>query len=147
MMKNISAVREMFDNCTASRVRLIARSVSSIYDQAVARHGVTIAQVNLLVTLADFGPSTLRKIGAFLRLERSTMSRNLDLLMKRGLVEAISSNARGIREVAITPVGLDMIEVVLPDWRAAQMQAAQLLGQDGMVLVNETVSSIWNTQL
>src|SRR5580698_3277395 len=145
MMMNISPVREMFDNCTASRVRLIARSVSSIYDQAVARHGVTIAQVNLLVTLADFGPSTLRKIGEFLRLERSTMSRNLDLLMKRGWVEAISSNARGIREVAITPVGLDIIEAVLPDWRAAQTQAAQLLGQDGMELVNEAASSIWNT--
>jgi DNA-binding MarR family transcriptional regulator len=145
MMKTTGPVREMFDNCTASRVRLIARSVSSIYDQAVARHGVTIAQVNLLVTLADFGPSTLRKIGEFLRLERSTMSRNLDLLMKRGWVEAISSNARGIREVAITPVGLDIIEAVLPDWRAAQTQAAQLLGQDGMELVNEAASSIWNT--
>jgi DNA-binding MarR family transcriptional regulator len=73
------------------------------------------------------------------------MSRNLDLLVKRGWVEAISSNARGIREVAITPVGLDIIEAVLPDWRAAQTQAAQLLGQDGMELVNEAASSIWNT--
>jgi DNA-binding MarR family transcriptional regulator len=134
----------MFDNCTASRVRLIARSVSAIYDQAVARHGVTIAQVNLVVTLADFGPSTLRKLGGFLRLERSTMSRNLDLLMKRGLVKAISLNARGIREVAITEAGLEMIEAVLPDWRFAQTQAARLLGQDGMELVNETASSLWN---
>jgi DNA-binding MarR family transcriptional regulator len=144
-MKKISPVREMFDTCTASRVRLIARSVSAIYDQAVARHGVTIAQVNLLVTLADFGPSTLRRIGEFLRLERSTTSRNLELLIKRGLVEAISTNARGIREVAITRSGLDMIEAVLPDWRGAQTQAAQLLGQDGMDLVNETASSLWNT--
>jgi DNA-binding MarR family transcriptional regulator len=143
-MKTTSPVREMFDNCTASRVRLIARSVSAIYDQAVARHGVTIAQVNLVVTLADFGPSTLRKLGGFLRLERSTMSRNLDLLMKRGLVRAISSNARGIREVAITEAGLDMIEAVLPDWRSAQTQAARLLGRDGMELVNEAASSIWN---
>jgi DNA-binding MarR family transcriptional regulator len=143
-MKTTTPVREMFDNCTASRVRMIARSVSAIYDQAVARHGVTIAQVNLVVTLADFGPSTLRKLGGFLRLERSTMSRNLDLLMKRGLVKAMSSNARGIREVAITEAGLDMIEAVLPDWRSAQTQAAQLLGRGGMELVNEAASSLWN---
>jgi DNA-binding MarR family transcriptional regulator len=117
--------------------------MSAIYDQAVARHGVTIAQVNLLTTLGEVGPCAPRKLGEVLQLERSTVSRNLDLLMEKGLVEAVSSDAKGIREVILTASGHRKIEDVLPDWRAAQKQASQLLGSDGVRAVHEASASIW----
>lgn len=143
-MKSPNPVREMFDNCTAARVRMVARTVSNIYDQAVARHDVTIAQTNLLVALADLGPCAPRKIGEFLQLERSTVSRNLDLLINRGLVEALSSDAKGIREIAVTTEGRRKIAAVLPDWRSAQKQAAKLLGRQGVAALHDAADTIWN---
>jgi DNA-binding MarR family transcriptional regulator len=138
-----SPIRELLTNCLAVRVRIVARSVSAIYDQAMARHDVTVAQVNLLVALGEFGPCAPRKLGEVLQLERSTVSRNLDLLIQKGLVEAVSSDAKGIREVALTAEGNGKIKAVLPDWRVAQKQAGKLLGRDGVQAVYEASASLF----
>jgi len=88
IMTTRSAIREIINNCLAMRVRIVARSVSAIYEQAMANHDVTIAQVNMLTALGELGPCAPGKIGEVLQLERSTVSRNLDLLIQKGLVEA-----------------------------------------------------------
>jgi DNA-binding MarR family transcriptional regulator len=136
-MTTRSSIREIINGCLALRVRVVARSVSAIYEQAMARHDVTIAQVNMLTALGEAGPCAPGKVGEILQLERSTVSRNLDLLIQKGLVEAVSSDAKGIREVVLTAAGDAKIEAVLPDWRAAQKQAATLLGSDGVAAVRE----------
>jgi DNA-binding MarR family transcriptional regulator len=143
-MKTVSPFREIIDNCLAVRVRIVARSVSAIYDQAVASHDVTIAQVILLATLSEAGPCAPRKISEILQLEKSTVSRNLDLLMQRGLVEAVTSDGKGVREVGMTAAGVEKIKAVLPAWRAAQKEASHLLGQDGVAAVHEAASAVWD---
>jgi DNA-binding MarR family transcriptional regulator len=147
VMNKISPIKEMSSDCLAVRVRLLARSLSAIYDQAVASHGVTIAQVNLLTALGGIGPCAPRKLGEVLQLERSTVSRNLDLLIEKGLVEAVSTDWKGIAEVALSKAGLKKIEAVLPDWRAAQKQAHELLGSDGVQAVYDASATIWTAPI
>jgi DNA-binding MarR family transcriptional regulator len=53
------------------------------------------------------------KLGEVLQLERSTVSRNLDLLIGKGLVEAVSTDWKGIAEVALTEEGHRKIEAGL----------------------------------
>jgi DNA-binding MarR family transcriptional regulator len=137
-----SAVDEIVHECLAVRVRLIGRAVSGLYDRAVEGHGVSIAQVNLLAALGMVGPCPPTKLGDVLQLERSTISRNLNLLLKRGWIEAVSTDAKGVREVALTPVGRKKVESVLPDWRQAQQQAAQLLGSAGVKAIQKMASSL-----
>ncbi len=137
-----SAVDEIVLECLAVRVRLISRAVTGLYDLALAGHGVSIAQVNLLAALGKVGPCTPTRLGDLLQLERSTISRNLTLLLKQGWVIAVSSDARGMREVALTSAGRKKIDSVLPDWRAAQQQAAQLLGSTGVKAVQEMAGSL-----
>jgi DNA-binding MarR family transcriptional regulator len=139
---NLSSVDEIVHNCLAVRVRLISRAVTGIYDRAVERHGLSIAQANLLAALGKVGPCAPTKLGDVLQLERSTVSRNLNLLVKHGWVEAISSDAKGVREVALTPAGRKKIESVMPDWRRAQDEAAQLLGTAGVDAVMTIASSL-----
>jgi DNA-binding MarR family transcriptional regulator len=142
-MTKRTAVREIIDNCLALRVRIVARSVSAIFEQAMASHDVTIAQVNMLTALSKAGPCAPGKIGDVLQLERSTVSRNIELLIKKGLVEAVSSDAKGIREVALSVAGHEKIEAVLPDWRAAQKQAGALLGPVGVDSIHKASASVW----
>ncbi len=143
-MKSLTPTREIIRDCLAVRVRLIARAVSSLYDEAVAAHGITIAQLNLLAALGEVGPCPPRKLGEVLQLERSTISRNLDLLMAKGLVEAVSSDAKGIREVILSSEGEKKIGAVLPNWRAAQKQACELLGMEGARALRDASGSIWS---
>lgn len=113
----------------------------------MADHGVTIAQVNMLTAMALLGPCAPSKIGEVIQLERSTVSRSLDLLMKKKLVEAVSSDAKGVREVGLTAAGREKVDAVLPDWRAAQAKASRLLGTAGVKAVHEAAASVWTSPI
>ncbi|WP_067683846.1 MarR family winged helix-turn-helix transcriptional regulator [Nocardia miyunensis] len=137
-----SSIDEIVGGCLAVRARLISRALTSLYDSALAGHGVTLAQVNLLAALGMVGPCPPSKLGDVLQLERSTVSRNVNLLLNRGWIEALSSDAKGVRELALTRNGRAKIESVLPEWRQAQRDAAQLLGARGVDAVHEIATSM-----
>ncbi len=129
-----SAVDQIVSDCLAVRVRLIGRTVTAVYDGALEGHGLTIAQLNLLAALGKAGPCPPSMLGEVLQLERSTVSRNLNLLLRHGWIEAVSSDAKGMREVALTREGRAKIESVMPQWRKAQGASREtpwLGGRDG----------------
>ncbi len=138
-----SPIDEIVRDCLAARVRMIGRAVTAIYERAVAGHGVTIAQVNLMAALGKLGPCSPTRLGEVLQLERSTVSRNLDALLRNRWIEAVSSDAKGVREVALTKRGLEKVESVLVAWRSAQKEAAKLLGEDGVRAVKAVADSFW----
>lgn len=137
-----SSIDEIVDGCLAVRIRLIGRALTSLYDGALAGHGLTVAQVNLLAALGKAGPCRPSRLGEVLQLERSTVSRNLTLLLKHGWIEALSSDAKGVREVALTPAGKAKVESVMPEWRKAQRDAAELLGTTGVDAVQAIASGL-----
>ena len=137
-----SSIDEVVGECRAVRVRLVSRALTSIYDGALGEHGVTIAQVNLLAALGKAGPCPPSRLGEILQLERSTVSRNVGLLLGHGWIEAVSSDAKGIREVALTRAGRNKIESVMPRWREAQRQAAELLGTSGVGALHEIAGGL-----
>ncbi|GAA0683402.1 MarR family winged helix-turn-helix transcriptional regulator [Streptomyces malaysiensis subsp. malaysiensis] len=137
-----SSIDEIVGDCLAVRVRLIGRALTSLYDSALDGHGLTIAQVNLLAALGKVGPCPPSRLGDVLQLERSTVSRNLNLLLNHGWVEAVSADAKGMREVALTAAGRAKIESVMPEWRQAQRQAAELLGTAGVNAIQGIASGM-----
>jgi DNA-binding MarR family transcriptional regulator len=137
-----SSVDEIVSDCLAVRVRLIGRTLTSIYDSALSGHDVTIAQVNLLAALGKVGPCAPSRLGEVLQLERSTVSRNVNLLLNHGWLESLSSDAKGVREVALTRAGRAKIESVMPRWRQAQRQATQLLGTTGADAIQAIASNM-----
>ncbi|WP_316157963.1 MarR family winged helix-turn-helix transcriptional regulator [Cupriavidus sp. BIC8F] len=143
-MKPLTPTREIIHHCLAVRARVIARTVSSLHDEALAAHDITIAQLTMLAALGEIGPCAPRKLGDVLQLERSTVSRNLDLLMAKNLVATVSSDAKGVREVVLSSEGQLKIEAALPDWRAAQKQACELLGAEGARGLREAAATIWS---
>lgn len=137
-----SSIDEIVSECLAVRVRLIGRAITSLYDGALGSHGVTISQVNLLAALGKIGPCPPSRLGEVLQLERSTVSRNVSLLLSHGWIEAVSSDAKGIREVALTRAGRAKIESVMPTWRQVQQEATQLLGTTGAHAIHAIASSM-----
>jgi DNA-binding MarR family transcriptional regulator len=138
-----SPVDEIVQNCLAVRVRLIGRAVTAVYERAVTSHGMTIAQVSLMAVLGKVGPCPPSRLGEVLQLERSTVSRNLDILLRNGWVQADSSDAKGVREVSLTSAGRHKLESVMPAWRTAQAKAARLLGDAGVKTVRTVADTLW----
>lgn len=112
---------EIASSCLASRARYLDRVLSRIYDGALRPHGVTGAQLGMLVAIALAGPTTPTWVGRRLELEKSTVSRNLARLRAARLV----TDEGGLR---VTSRGADLIRAAHPAWRQAQRQAREVLG-------------------
>lgn len=75
--------------CCCIHLRGAARAVTALYDQAIEPSGLRITQFATLGTLQRLGPACLNSLAEAMRLDRTTLVRNLELLKKQGLVEEV----------------------------------------------------------
>lgn len=95
--------------CCCIHLRSAARAVTALYDRAIEPSGLRITQFATLGTLQRLGPSCLNGLAEAMRLDRTTLVRNLELLKKQGLVEESpcpAPSGRKARLVQITARGL-----------------------------------------
>ena len=119
------------DDCLAIRVRLINRVISAIYDEALRPHGIKISQANLLVAIAHRGTVRPADLCRLIRIEKSTLSRDVEVLKRQGWVESDPPAGGRNQALRLTEQGRDLIRTLLPGWEQAQERARQCLGDAG----------------
>ena len=87
-----------------------------------------VTQFTLLATLVQTGPIPTTRLADFLGLERTTLTRNLALLVRDGLVQIDEGEDRRVRKVAITPAGEEAARRAYPFWKKAQDAALAAAG-------------------
>jgi DNA-binding MarR family transcriptional regulator len=130
MTKNPSSSAERISReCLGMPVRMLHRAVSAVYDDALAEHGIGIAQLNLLVAVERLGdratPSLITRV---LMLEKSSVSREVDRLVERGWVTRSARSDSRSQRLGLTVQGRRLIDAALPSWEAAQARVRALLG-------------------
>ena len=123
------AAVEMSEACYAARVRLVNRMVTRIYEAALRPLGLTTAQMNILVLTSRLGETSAAKICGILWLDPSTLSRNLERLVARGLVAQQPGAGRRSLLLSLTAAGTRTLTAALPMWRGAQQEAEKALGR------------------
>jgi DNA-binding MarR family transcriptional regulator len=116
--------------CTCGRLRRAARSLTQLYDDAMAPSGLRITQFSLIRTLVREGPMRIGDLASMLLLDRTAMSRNLEPLFARGLVSLTTGRDARTRVAAITRKGEAAFADAEPHWRRAQAKVAQMLGRE-----------------
>jgi DNA-binding MarR family transcriptional regulator len=96
--------RDVVSHCIAQRVRRLSRKVTRLYDGALRDHDLTIAQLTLLAALIASGPVSPAELARAVDLDPSTMSRNLRLLVDRGLIVRAVPAPRGL-EIHVIAAG------------------------------------------
>lgn len=125
-------VGEIIRTCLLTRTRRIARIITNLYDQELRPYGVNAPQFSLLVLIAKLGGASRAEIGRANYQERSTLTRNLALLLAEGWVEEMVSEGSGrSRPLVLSEAGRTLLVSAAPAWRAAQVKAKQLLGKEG----------------
>lgn len=117
--------------CLATNARRSARALTRRYDRALAPHGLRITQFAVLVAagLAREG-MTLTNIADALGLERSSLSRNLQPLERRGLVALGPERQHRARELSLTDAGAALVKEAEKAWAEVQAESEALLGDD-----------------
>lgn len=114
--------------CACTRIRRASRSLTRLYDAAVADAGITITQFAILRTLVRLGGASVTDLAIATAHERSAMTRLLRPLLEAGLVEAGDGADARSRRLAITPAGTAAIARAEPGWRDAQEKIDAGLG-------------------
>jgi DNA-binding MarR family transcriptional regulator len=107
-------------------------------NKALRPHNLTAGQYVLLVTIASQQRSIIgARLEKDLSIEKSSLSRNLRLLEKRGLIARATPCGRLGRALSITPEGLTVITQAKDAWREAY--AALPISEDTLIHLNYVV--------
>lgn len=137
------AIDEITCNCLLTRARRISRVLTNIYDQELRPFGINSPQFTLLVLIQRLGPVSRAEIGRHNHQERSTLSRNLQLLLEQGWVEETQSETGGrSKPIVLTTAGKRQLVVATPAWRTAQSKAQSLVGESGAVAVMQIAEEL-----
>ena len=133
--------REISHKCVASQVRQLNRSVSRIYDDRLRPYGLTISQFTILVAIANIGEASPQIISSTLNLEKSTLSRGLERMIKKEWLKACYSQGGRVQTIMLTEAGKRQIFEASHSWSKAQEQVEQLIKHNDIsALFNMTKS-------
>jgi DNA-binding MarR family transcriptional regulator len=128
--------------CIAVRLRLLNRVVTGFYDQALRPLGLKVSQLNILIVAAKLGLARPAQVCEILQLDASTLSRNVKPLQTHGWLEVVPEEDARAQPFRLTPRGKRLIEKAVPAWEEAQRQAAELLGQEGIALLDRAAKKV-----
>jgi DNA-binding MarR family transcriptional regulator len=109
---------EVRDTCLCLHLQRAARSIARRFDAAFRPFDLTNQQFSLLMSLNRPEPATMRSVAILLAMDRTTLTAALKPLERRGLVSVtIDLEDRRGRQLALTPVGRDLLAAAVPVWR------------------------------
>jgi len=133
---------KLAQECLGVRLRMIHRAVNGIYDHALRPHGLRGGQMSILVGVAYAGSVKPSRLCRVLHLEKSTLSRDVEVLQRKGWLEVEPDTQERGHTMRLSPSGAALLETVLPAWEEAQLQVTDLLGEAGVDAVHETASKL-----
>ena len=114
--------------CACFNLRKAARAVTQLYDEALRPTGLRITQFSLLAVLRLTGRVSMTRLAEETVMDRTTLSRNLEVLERDGLVWVELGTDARVREVELTRAGGARLEEAFPRWQEAQRTIARSLG-------------------
>ena len=121
--------QEITSECVGARVRMLSRTMTRMYDEALRPLGIKFTQMNILAVVTSAGPIQPTTVADRLSLEKSTLSRNLKMLESKGWLEVVPGEAGNTQLLQATAKGAALIEKATPAWRQVQNELVSLLGK------------------
>ena len=116
--------------CVCFNLRKAARIVTQVYDDVMRPLGYRATQITLLGVLSRYAPITLKELSEVMDTDRTTLTRNLQLLERSNLIAVKRGKDRRQREVALTEEGIEVLTKAYPLWKETQEKIANLVGRE-----------------
>jgi DNA-binding MarR family transcriptional regulator len=129
-------------SCISVRLRLLNRVVTNIYETALRPLGLKASQLNILTVTAKLGVARPAQVCRILRLETSTLSRNLERMKARGWIEVMPEEDGRAQPFRLTARGKRLIEKAFPKWQEGQRSAEELLDQEGVAVLDRAAAKL-----
>ena len=139
-----TAVSPKLQGCTNLKLRQLTRQVSRHFDAEVGKTGLKITQYSLLSHVVKLGPLRPGELAGWMRMEPSTLTRNLRPLIDHGWV-TLGEGADGrSRLVTATDAGRAKRTEAQRHWRTAQEGINRLLGAERVMALHALLDECGN---
>jgi DNA-binding MarR family transcriptional regulator len=140
--KNDQIIDTIAGCCISGRVRLLNRVITGLYDNALRPLGVKASQFNILVVAGKLRLARPTDVCAILRLDTSTLSRNVERMRLQGWLETVPADDARMQPFRLTAMGKQLLEQAAPAWKQAQREAEKLLEEDGVALLGKLAEKL-----
>ena len=114
--------------CTNIKLRQLMRRVAQLYDAEVGKTGLRGTQYSLLSYVVKLGPVRPVDLAREMKIDASTLARNLRPLIAAGLLTLDAGPDARSRLVNVTDAGREKRQEAQRRWRVAQESLNQRLG-------------------
>ena len=128
--------------CVAVRLRMLNRLITNIYDNALRPLDLKVSQMNILVAAAKMGTARPLEVCAYLHLDVSTLSRNVERMKDRGWLAVVPQADGRAQPFQLTTSGRKLLEKAVPAWSDAQQQVTRILGDGFVGQLNRAVKRV-----
>jgi len=123
--------------CVCASLKRASRSVSRLYERALGPSRLSVPQFTLLYVLAR-QPLVQGMIAELLTIDRTTLTRTLAAMERRGLIRAQAGEDKRECHWLITPAGTKALDLARPRWEQVQEKLRTRLGVERWeLLINE----------
>ncbi|MHA1564613.1 MAG: MarR family winged helix-turn-helix transcriptional regulator [Alphaproteobacteria bacterium] len=116
-------------DCSCTMIRKSSRKITKYYESSLRQARITPTQFTILAALANTGPVQITQLANKILVERTGLTRNLNVLEKNGWVD-IQIGGRDSRQriVSLAKGGYGKLDHAIPYWRKAQASIANKMG-------------------
>jgi DNA-binding MarR family transcriptional regulator len=125
--------------CTNLKLRQLMRRVARHYDAELGKTGLKTTQYSLLSYVVKLGPARPGELARHMKMEASTLTRNLRPLIAAGWLRLEAGSDGRSRLVSITDAGRDKRQEAQRRWRIAQEGINELLGVQRVLALHALV--------
>ncbi|AOW14278.1 MarR family transcriptional regulator [Hydrogenophaga crassostreae] len=125
--------------CTNLQLRQLMRRVTQQYDAELAHAGLKTTQYSLLSFALKLGPSRPADLAAAIKMDASTLTRNLKPLIAAGWMRMAAGRDGRSRSVMLTPEGVAKRAEAKQHWKAAQLRLNATLGEERVVALHALI--------
>jgi len=142
-MSNKRRKYKQLSECSCNMMRKSARKITQFYENNLREAGIKPTQFSILATLANTGPIQLTQLADRLVLERTSLTRNLNILERNTWID-IQPGEEDSRQrvVSLTRNGYKQLDCAIPYWQKAQKAIAKDMGQDTMTGLRSTLDEM-----
>ena len=132
--------------CYCMTINRAGNAIMDFYDTSLTNVGITAKQYSLLLRLSRLEVANIVELAEYVNLERSTVTRNLKILISNGWIcDIAEKNKRGHKYI-VTEKGKKQIEKPKFYWDKCQKEIKELLGEERIQNLMESLYILQDLQ-
>ncbi len=132
----------IFGNCACFNVRKTARVLAQTYDRALEPSGLKNTQFTVLAMVSARDPMSITQLSRAIEIERTTLTRNLNILIRDRLLELVAGADARSKQVEVTAKGRAALKQAIPLWQRAQEHLITQFGKKRWSSLRRELNSI-----